>query len=163
MTSDINYYENDKYIYYNIGWLSHQYEIEIILDGKKYKNCEQRIMEQKALLFNDRETAELIMNETDINNYRRLGRQVKNFNYYIWNRNVDSIIYEVNMAKFQQNPALYDKLVESNNKTLVLCIKNDNLYANGLDVNESIMVPEKEWKGLNRIGKIIMEVRKSFI
>lgn len=49
------------------------------------------MMEQKALLFSDTETAEKIMRETDPMTIKNLGKAATGFNEKVWNGNSRSL------------------------------------------------------------------------
>lgn len=59
--------------------LSNFYPCEFEFNDKMFNFSEQCFMYQKALLFNDFEVAEQILNETDVRKIKALGRKVKDF------------------------------------------------------------------------------------
>ena len=71
----------------NKSCLSQWYKSDFIIDDVKYCCMEQYMMAEKAKLFNDSETLNLIMDETDQKTIKDLGRMVKNFNSNIWDEN----------------------------------------------------------------------------
>ena len=105
------FYENDNGVYFKSGYLSQWHIVEFKINNKIYNCCEQFMMEQKALLFGDYETADLIMKSAEPKEQKKLGRTVKNFNESKWNTVADDIVYNANLAKFSQNLELKKKMV----------------------------------------------------
>ena len=119
----------------------------------KYICAEQYMMAQKALIFNDTHTYNMIMKETNPSNMKKYGRMISNFNSHIWDEVKENIVYMGNMFKFSQNPELKAKLLATGNATLCEASPYDNIWGIGSeDVND--------WHGENLLGKILMQVRE---
>jgi hypothetical protein len=73
-----------KYHFYWSGPFSQWQHSEFELDDRSFVTAEQAMMYLKALLFDDRETAELIMEAVDPGRQKALGRRVKNFSDAEW-------------------------------------------------------------------------------
>ena len=71
--------------------------------GIGFNSAEQYMMFQKAILFNDYETAEKILDTGNVRTQKELGRQVKGFDNGLWAVNCRRIVYEANKYKFAQN------------------------------------------------------------
>ena len=100
---------------YTPAVLSQWYESPFTIDGITHRCAEQYMMAQKALLFNDHETHDLIMHTTDQHEMKKLGRQVRGFDDKVWDEKKHDIVLEGNVAKFTQN----DKLKEYILKVLI--------------------------------------------
>jgi ribA/ribD-fused uncharacterized protein len=159
MTSDNKFFETEDYVLFKSNYPSQWYPSEFTYNGRKFVNCEQMMMFEKANTFGDTEIAEQIMNETDPKKHKELGRAVKNFDPDHWNTVADEIVFQANYAKFSQNPELKEKLLLTGNKKFVECAPYDKIWGNGLDINTTLETPEHEWKGTNRLGKAIMRAR----
>jgi ribA/ribD-fused uncharacterized protein len=157
------YYENDKYILFKSGYPSQWYPSLFEIDNKKYVNCEQYMMEQKAILFEDHENAKLIMETSDPKTIKELGRKVRNFDANKWNEVADEIVFKANYAKFTQNSNLFEILIKTGNKKYVECAPYDSIWGIGMDINTALITPEENWNGTNRLGKAIMRVRNVII
>lgn len=161
MNTDEKFYENDNGLYFKSGYPSQWYLAPITIDNQEFNCCEQRMMYMKALTFNDKETAELIMMEKEPKEQKKLGRLVKNFDADKWDNIADEIVYEANLAKFTQHQELNEKLLMTGNKIIVECAPYDKIWGNGLDITTTLNTPEEEWKGTNRLGKALMKVRET--
>ncbi len=161
MNTDEKFYENDNGLYFKSGYPSQWFLAPITIDNQEFNCCEQRMMYMKALTFNDKETADLIMMEKEPKEQKKLGRLVKNFDADKWDTIADEIVYEANLAKFTQHQELNEKLLTTGNKIIVECSPYDKIWGNGLDITTTLNTPEEEWKGTNRLGKAIMKVRET--
>lgn len=73
--------------------LSNFYPCEFEFNDKMFNFSEQCFMYQKALLFNDFEVAEQILNETDVRKIKALGRKVKDFDENWWNQHKECFMF----------------------------------------------------------------------
>ena len=117
------------------------------------------MMHQKALLFDDRETAVKIMDTVDPAEIKALGRQVKNFDSAVWRGRAQIIVYRGLMAKFESNALLVEKLIGTGDALLVECARGDRLWACGLAMDDPARFDLDRWKGRNLLGFALMEVR----
>jgi ribA/ribD-fused uncharacterized protein len=152
-----------KYYFFWKGPLS-QWKTSYFIDddGIKYCCAEQYMMYQKALLFNDAEIATAIMSTSEPKEHQELGRQVKNFNQEIWDKNARAIVYAGNILKFKQNPSLLKLLLATEDKILVEASPFDVIWGIGLGVNEALVTDESEWKGSNWLGETLTKVKQYF-
>lgn len=130
--------------------------------GITYNCAEQYMMAKKALLFNDLETYEKIMNEKNPSKQQSLGREVKNFNKLQWDASCTSIVYQGNMYKFEQNPELLKILLDTKNTILVEASPYDIIWGVGLGENNSLISDEKNWKGQNLLGYTLTILRDNY-
>ena len=66
-----------------------------------------------------------------------------------------------NKAKFSQNQALADFLVETNSKVLVEASPYDTIWGIGLSQDDKNIENPHCWNGQNLLGFALMEVRDS--
>ena len=90
----------------------------MVEDGVRYNCCEQYMMAQKALLFNDHKTYDMIMRDGNPANMKKYGRMVRNFNDAVWNENKFDIVKRGNYLKFSQNSELKEMLLDTDDNTL---------------------------------------------
>jgi len=128
-------------------------------NGIKFVHTEQYMMLRKSALFGDKETSILIMNETDPQKCKALGREVKGFNQEVWNTEAQKIMVEGLLLKFTQNPELLEYLLQTGEKELVEAASYDEVWGIGLNEEDVINIPELEWPGKNWLGVCLMIVR----
>ena len=126
----------------------------------EFNSSEQAFMYYKAKLFKDEESAKLIMKSIDPAKQKGLGKHVEGFNGNVWDQNKDRIMYEVVLAKFQNNPLLKKRLLDTGNKTLIECNPSDPYWGIGLGLQETDIWNQSKWKGENKLGQILGIVRE---
>jgi len=129
-------------------------------DGFVYTTMEQWMMAGKARLFKDSEILDRILNATNPKTIFRLGRSVSNFDEAIWKSNRERIVLEGNMLKFSQDKLLARALFATGDKLLVEASPVDKIWGVGMDAKKASLTSEREWKGLNLLGKVLMETRQ---
>lgn len=130
-------------------------------DGELTFNCcEQYMMFIKAILFNDYDIANKIMNEKLPKNQKKLGRKVKNFNPDKWNFYKESIVYMANYYKFTQNDEL-KKILLSTKCNIYEASPYDKIWGIGITKRQA----ENGFKhnGQNLLGIALMNVRNDLI
>lgn len=134
-------------------WFNAPFEV----DGIVFPTAEHWMMYWKAVLFEDYTTADKILAAQDPQVVKSLGRQVANFNEYIWSQWRYPIVEEGNYYKFSQNKDICDWLC-STTEHLVEASPYDTIWGIGLGVGNPDCLDENTWKGLNLLGKAIMDV-----
>jgi ribA/ribD-fused uncharacterized protein len=128
-------------------------------NGTIYKNMEQWMMSKKAQLFGDDVMLSLIMATSNPYEIKKYGRRVSSFDEDIWRANRFNIVCEGNLLKFSQNEELKQILLDTGDSTIVEASPTDRIWGIGLGVEKAKITPEKEWRGLNLLGKALMDVR----
>lgn len=139
---------------------SQWYNVPMVINNKKFSSCEQWMMYSKANYFNDEESVLKILNTDDPKKIKQYGREVKNYDDAKWLQVCDDIVYNGNYAKFSQNLELQKKLLATGNKIIAEGAVYDPRWGTGLSIEDTINSPMNEW-GQNRLGRILMDVRKS--
>lgn len=134
------------------GFLSNWWPCRFQLDGKVYTCSEQYMMEQKALLFGDTETAEKIMNEEDPAEMQRLGRNASGLVPVVWDAYKQLIVYKALKAKFSQNYDLRAKLLATGHARLAECSRSDKIWGIGMHAGDLGADDPVRWKGQNLLG-----------
>lgn len=137
------------------GVFSQWYFEDMVIDGVTYNCCEQYMMAQKALLFNDLEIHSQIMQTTSPKVQQSLGKKVKDFNNGVWDNFKGSIVFRGNLAKFNGN--LRNLLLSTGDKFLVEASPYDRVW--GIGFKSDIALSKIDLWGQNLLGKILMEVR----
>lgn len=147
---------NKKYTFFWKGPLSNWHESPFILDNIKFNCGEQYMMYSKAKLFNDNIIAERILLTKNPKIQKSLGRQIKNFNNEIWDKECQNIMIKGLKVKFIQNPKCLDILYEVRNTILVEASPFDRIWGIGFDARDA-MKNIDNW-GENKLGKILNQV-----
>jgi len=145
------------------------------LDNKVYMASEQRMMEQKALLFGDTEAAKKIMSYTyhptpqneeewrrwgnTMHTVKHIGRNVK-FRQHVWTNEREKVMYEANLAKFSQNLDMKKILLDTGDLILAEAALHDRVWGAGLAHSDPKIQEQDQWIGLNLLGKALMRVRE---
>lgn len=153
------------YHFFYSGYLSNWADVPFI-DKETYipYNCsEQYMMHQKALLFKDFETANLIMCKKHPREQKELGRMVKNFDFSIWSTQARQIVYTGCLYKFTQNKDAYDYLMSTVGTYLVEASPYDTIWGIGLGENDKQISDPNNWKGSNWLGQVLTSLREDLL
>ena len=127
---------------------------------QRFNTAEQRMMAEKALLFNDMETYQKILISSNPKKQKEFGRQVKNYDDLVWAQWREQIVYDSNYHKFSQNESLKQYLLDTGDKWLVEAAHYDKVWGIGLRATHPDATKPEKWPGLNLLGKILMQVRE---
>ena len=141
------------------GYLSNWYLSDFCVNTVQYSSMEQYMMYQKALLFDDMEIAEQIMDTANMGKIKALGRAVKNYEDVLWNGMRQLIVYQGLLEKFQQNMELKERLLATQNHILAECAVQDRIWGIGLSMKDERRFDPDQWKGQNLLGFSLMLVR----
>jgi ribA/ribD-fused uncharacterized protein len=152
--------KDNKFTFFWGGTFSQWYPSPFVIDGKKFDDAEMYMMYCKAMLFNDTESAELILTAQHPSESKAIGRRVKNFNKEVWELYCKKFVYDGNYAKFTQNPDLLKDLMATGDSELVEASLEDKIW--GIDLKESDpRAQNKEtWLGTNWLGEILTQLRE---
>lgn len=129
-------------------------------DGILYKTAEHYMMAGKARLFDDHEILEQVINSETLDQVKKLGRKVNNFDPQLWDEYKYDIVKQGNLLKFSQHEALKEFLLSTENQVLVEASPYDTIWGIGmLETNPKAINPS-EWSGENLLGFALMEVRE---
>jgi ribA/ribD-fused uncharacterized protein len=151
----------DKYIFFWGGTYSQWCPSPFTIDGVNYNCCEQYMMSKKALTFNDILAHEEIMATDSPREQKAIGRRVKNFDPQVWSEVSREVVYEANMAKFTQNPDMYDELMATGELEIVEASPEDKIWGIGLHESDPRCLDKSQWQGTNWLGEAIMRVRET--
>ena len=123
-------------------------------------NCmEKYMMYNKALLFDDKDIANKILNTNQPKAIKELGRKVKNFNDELWDKMKYKIVFTGNYYKFSQNADLRNFLLSTKNKVLVEASPYDKVWGIKMKYDDENIENPFCWKGENLLGFALMQVR----
>jgi ribA/ribD-fused uncharacterized protein len=139
--------------------LSQWYACNFCVSGIEYFTTEQYMMASKALMFKDLDIYQQIFQTKMPQEFKNLGKLVKNYDDAVWNLHKDRIVVEGNYAKFSQNPALKNFLLSTGNKILVEASPYDKIWGIGLEESDDRVLDPAQWQGENHLGFALMTVR----
>lgn len=154
-----------KYVYFwsekepEYGCFSQWYRSDFEEDGVRFNCSEQYMMAKKALLFGDQKIYEKIMKTTSPKQMKFLGRKVQNFDPVIWEKERYDIVLCGNMLKFGYNTNILDILRNTSESIIAEASPYDKIWGIGLRKRKGLT--KKNWQGLNLLGEVLMEVRKT--
>ena len=125
---------------------------------RKYITIEQGYQHQKALMFDDLDTAAQIMDTDNPAAAKRLSFKVKGFKQDVWDGKRYDIMLQLVKEKFVQNPNLATEFFATGNKKIAESGKH-KFFAVGLPITHKDIVNESAWTGDFKLGTILMAVR----
>ena len=141
--------------------LSNHFKSYFQVGSKNYNCVEQYFMSEKALLFKDDESAARIMASVDPKEHKWLGKTVKGLKKDVWESNRDRIMKIALEAKFEQSDICTAFLKGTKKTRLVEANPNDRYWAVGLGLRDKDIWHHNKWKGQNKLGEMLMEVRET--
>lgn len=153
----------DKYEFFYGGPFSQWLDCDFTVEGVRYGCAEQYMMHQKALFFEDAESARKIMAARHPREQKALGRKVKGFDKEKWEAVARDIVYKGNYEKFRQNKGLLYALKETVGKELVEASPTDRIWGIGLAEDDDLRLDPANWRGTNWLGEVLMKVRDDLV
>lgn len=120
------------------------------------------MMSQKAILFGDAVTNTKILRANSPDECKKLGRQAGSFDKQAWEDNKVRIVYEGCRAKFEQNPKLKKKLLDTGESIMAEASPYDKIWGIGMDAETAAKTYHDNWPGENLLGRILMTLRDEF-
>lgn len=146
-----------KYHFFWNGPFSNWYPAKLTYKNYNFDNSEQAFMWEKAMTFQDFETAEKILQTPAPNKSKALGRTVKNYDEVVWNGKRYQIMFDICLAKFTQNEDLRQEILKHSN--YVEASPYDKIWGIGLGEWDEGIEDPKNWNGLNLLGKVLDDVK----
>lgn len=131
------------------------------VEGVIYPTAEHWMMARKALLFNDKEIYEKILQSEKPGSAKALGRKVRNFEEDVWESNAFGIVKIGNYHKFTQHQSLKKFLLHTGDTVIVEASPFDFVWGIGLAQSSNLVYDPAKWRGKNLLGFALMEVRDS--
>jgi ribA/ribD-fused uncharacterized protein len=153
----------DTHVYFWGSFLSNWIPSDLSIEafGEIFTNSEQLYMWLKAMHFRDKETAKRIVEEgTSPRVAKDLGRLVKNYDDKEWDKIREGQMYIAVKAKFESSELLKEKLLNTGDRILVEGTPFDPVWGVMIKWDDDRILDEKNWKGQNLLGKVLMKVRE---
>ena len=151
----------DKFVFFWDGIYSQWYLRDINIDNVVYSCCEQYMMAKKALLFDDNDAYEAIMQAKHPSKQKQLGRAVSNFDKGKWDAVSEYVVNCANFAKFTQHDDLGEQLLATGDKIIAEASPHDCIWGIGLYETDDRATDPSKWRGENKLGVELMKVREA--
>lgn len=139
--------------------LSQWWPAPFSVDGVHYSSAEHWMMAEKARLFGDQQSAAAITAAASPKEAKALGRRVAGFDAERWAAAGFDVVVRGNVAKFGQDPALRDYLLDTGDAVLVEASPTDRVWGIGLLADDPRARRPAEWPGTNLLGFALMQAR----
>lgn len=141
--------------------LSQWFRAPFVHEKVLYETAEHWMMAQKAILFNDHEMRERILQVRTPKEAKALGRKIRNFSEDVWSNHKVDIVFKGNVLKFKQNKVCRDFLLGTYPKVLVEASPYDRIWGIGMSARDTGVQNPENWKGRNLLGFILTRVRET--
>ncbi len=131
------------------------------IDDVVFSSAEQYMMVSKARLFKDTAVEVKMLATDNVRALKALGRDVQGYDEAVWVANRERIVYEGNLAKFEQNKDLGDQLWATQARKLIEASPDDKIWGTGLAEDHIYAEDPLNWPGLNLLGIALMRVRET--
>jgi ribA/ribD-fused uncharacterized protein len=138
---------------------SNFYETKFTLDGVEYNSAEHAYQAVKAKTFGDEEHFKKIVKAKSAQSAKSFGKKVVGYNEEVWTGKKDEVMKSVLRAKFTQNLDIRKKLLDTGDKVLANSDSRDKYWGTGTSATTAMAKDPSKWKGENKLGKFIMELR----
>jgi hypothetical protein len=125
----------------------------------EYKSAEHAYQGMKAKTFGDEEMFAKILKAKSAQSSKSFGKKVKDYKEDVWAEKKDKVMKDILRAKFTQNLELRKKLLDTEDKVLANADSRDKYWGTGTSANTDVAKDPKKWKGENKLGKILEELR----
>jgi ribA/ribD-fused uncharacterized protein len=149
----------DRFVLFWGSWPSQFFKAQFEIDGLMYVCCEQFMMAEKARVFKDSQTEQVILAAKSPREHKALGRKVRGFDPDIWNSVCRGVVYTGNLAKYEQNAELRELLLQTGDRTIVEASPEDRIWGIGLAQDDPRAQDPTQWQGTNWLGIALMQVR----
>lgn len=128
-------------------------------NGITFVTAEQYMMYHKAMLMGDTDTANKILDTTQPDEQKALGRKIKPWDQDLWEANKYKIVLQGNLLKFSQVPDALDSIMHcGKGRTFVEASPYDKIWGIGLGEDDPAAQDPQKWNGQNLLGKVLDEV-----
>ena len=141
-----------------LNCLSNFYRSQFELDGIKYHSAEQFIQRQKAILFKKENIVQQIEKCSTALECKQLSRNIVNFDQELWLSNAKSLCEPGIFAKFAQCEYLREKLLATENLTLVES-SYDKHWGTGIPLKDDRCLVPNRWHTQGLLGIILQNIR----
>ena len=142
-------------------FLSNSYECSIILEDNTFHSAEQAFQFTKAKFFKNDELAASILSMSNTAEMIQAGQRMQREygSRKEWDQIADAVMMKILLAKFKQNPMLFEMLKSTGSTILVDANPYDRYFGIGLGMNNSAINCHHNWIGENVNGELLEDIR----
>ena len=127
------------------------------LNGKLYPTSEHYIQEACALYFNDKTSAQRILNAKTPLDAKKIGSEIVGFNQDRWVKVAKNLVKPGISEKFHTHQNLGKVLLATENMTIAKATF-DKFWGTGIAIHEPHSANKEKWHGVGILGEILMEI-----
>ncbi len=154
---------NENYLFFWSGECSQWYPSNFEEFGERFNCTEQFMMAAKAKVFNDEAAYQKIMETTQPDQQKFIGRKVRGFDAETWDKVARDYVTLGNYDKFTQDHELAMYLTENVDKWFVEASPYDKIWGIGLRENDPLVHDKDNWLGTNWLGECINRARNIIV
>lgn len=113
----------------------------------------------KAVMMNDVEMCNEIVDSSNPKDCKALGRGVRNFDEALWQERLEETAFEVVKQKFASAKGLREVLLSTGDAILAEAAPNDCIWGVGLPLGDARVLDPWQWRGRNVLGTALMKTR----
>lgn len=144
------------------GFLSLKWVVDIEFNNTRYNSAWQALKAEIAKSFNDGANLSKIMLAESPDTIEYSVEDVpgdKDVNEIKWINLTKKLLYDINLAKFNQYPELTVRLLDTKNSKLGAYEPSDNVIGIGISIYNIQAQNPINWSGQNLLGKALMDIR----
>jgi ribA/ribD-fused uncharacterized protein len=141
---------------------SNMSEHPIDMGGEQFPSVEHYYQAMKAREFENADLYNKIIKTKTAKAVKALGKKVTNFKTEVWDSKKDEIMRKAVRAKFVQHPELRKQLMQTGDQKIGFADARDTYWAIGTSTESTKSLKPSKWRGQNRLGKLLMELRQEF-
>lgn len=145
--------------YGEYSYLLNQFPSRLRMNGLRFLCAEQAFYYFKGIICQYEDTSLEIKKMIDPNEMKILGERIPTCTE--WERKKERLMKSVLRHKFDQNPVLKEKLINTGKMSLLECT-TDSYWSTGLILDSPNWNKSYNYKGLNRLGFLLEEVRNQY-
>ena len=143
----------------NTSPFSNMFPAKTKIEDQTFHCAEQFYMYEKAKFANDMVGASKILHSKDGKEAKYLGKKISVDQNQWLDQRAQGVMKLAVKEKFRQNPSLSEVLLQTKGYTLAECNPHDPVWGIGLHLKSPDAEDQTLWRGKNRLGEILMEVR----
>ena len=131
------------------------------MDAEEYYSSEHYYQESKAALFGDSAVVAKMRATKSPSKHKQLGSKVSGFDQARWDAVKEQYMLDACWAKFTQHDYFKERLLGTRDVLLAEASPTDLYWGIGLGRHDVKAFDPSKWRGKNRLGHLLMRIRKA--